>query len=487
MARTLTQDESNIVDNYLLEQANNDKNKTIQQMRDEIDKLFGLSTSHETIRVRRKKLLSSLDETQENIELAKESEKNILEITDDYYIFYIQEEDIYGNKKTVSKPIKISTVDEIFKHYSKHGYNHSSERILQDFKLDNQLWYTIKRRLRLFKDSHVVSPATLEKFENDPKWLKRYIDWVIDESIQDKYKHQFVESFNRKMEKDYKYKSRVLANADNFWHYLRRYLVDYNPTLNIIQRKNIEENWRLTVWLSDLHLGKQNTNDIILRIRKTTNYLLNRQENQICIAWLGDWLETVVVGWMHPWQVEKMEKYGFDLMMLVVDEITNMLVSLYQWGKNVWFYELWGNHDRISKDNKEDLERTVALFIFELIKANVKQINEIVVNIFHNNINTFQFWQFNYIVSHWEDNFDKRKPTDIAWKHWIIWVKNIIIHWHKHNISISEDKDITMIWLPALAWKGDYDTRMDLHSESWIVIVKENEDDLPDIYIKRWI
>jgi len=103
-----------------------------------------------------KKVKNWLKELNDNIK-----EKNGYEVTDDHYIFYLKKENEYWNKILKLYPISIKVVDNIFKDYSKYWNNMTREQILQKYNIKLHLLNALKSRLRLYKNSHVLSPITL--------------------------------------------------------------------------------------------------------------------------------------------------------------------------------------------------------------------------------------------------------------------------------------------------------------------------------------
>lgn len=220
-----------------------------------------------------------------------------------------------------------------------------------------------------------------------------------------------------------------------------------------------------------------------------TNYIISRPEKNVNLLFLWDLAESVVEWAMHPWQLEEMDwPFGFDLMMLVVEVIEDMLVDLYKNGKNVNFYWIPWNHDRINKNHQEDQKRTGALVMYEMIKRwlsgyeiNIETVKEKTATLYLEN--------FNIVVNHWDEWFDKKAQANAEKILWNNVEKNgkpaIIFYWDKHNVKVSEWKNYTTVWLPALAWKWTYDTRLDLHSEPWFVVAEKNHKWTADISIKR--
>lgn len=414
------------------------------------------------------------------------TEKKLYEISEWYYIFYKTQTDIDWSRKAIPYPIKVEDVDNIFKDFSKHWGNLTGEQIIQKYSLKPETRNLLKSRLRLYKDSNIVSPYTLENVDN----VEEYLEWKINETIQDKYKNIFVK-------KDREIKKREFTRYSNFYHSQQDFLDNVSKVLKSYKPKAIgkfimpklENNNTIDVAFSDIHIGKQWTQEIIKRLQTMTDYIISRNEKNINLICLWDLAESLVEGGMHSWQVDSMEwPFGFDLMMYIVEIFENMLISLYKAGKVVRFIGIAWNHDRLAKDHHQDQARTGALIIYELIKRGVSGLN-ISVEYYREKTTTLYLENFNLIMNHWDESFDKKAQSNAEMILWNNvdknWKYNLIAYWDKHNIKMNEWKWYTAIGLPALAGKWTYDTRLDLHSETWFIVMEKNSKGTVDLLIKR--
>jgi hypothetical protein len=160
------------------------------------------------------------------------------------------------------------------------------------------------------------------------------------------------------------------------------------------------------------------------------------------------------------------------------------LAAIAKAGKKVYFKWLWWNHDRLTIKNDDDLYRTWALVVYELIKRGVSQLG-IEVQYFKEHINTFMADNIQYIISHWEGPFSKQKPEQIIVAHAKVWVYTVLLSWHTHALQFTEWKNFTKIVVPAMAWAWQYDKMLNLHSEPAYLRVNRNKYDTADIQIKR--
>jgi hypothetical protein len=170
--------------------------------------------------------------------------------------------------------------------------------------------------------------------------------------------------------------------------------------------------------------------------------------------------------------------------MNTVEIFEKWLQGIAKAGKTVYFKGLWWNHDRLTIKNDDDIYRTGALVVYELIKRWVSNLG-IEVEYFKEHINTFIADNIQYIISHGEWPFSKQKPEQIIVAHGQVWIYTVMLSWHTHALQFTEWKNFTKVVVPAMAWQGQYDKRLNLHSEPAYLKVNRNQYNTADITVKR--
>lgn len=427
-------------------------------------------------------LKDSLSELNETL-----NEEQHYELTDDHYIFYQKRPNVETWEMEINKfPILISTVDNIFKDFSKHWNNLSWEEILQKYQIKPELFQMIKNRLRLYKASHIVSPATLDRASDEE--LQDIIENWIDEHIKDKYRDKFTKTYEKKVKEDYIRKSKILSNYDYLLEHLQEFLKNHKPREIEIITPELKNTDSLLACIADIHLWKKRTNLVKERIFKITSDLIKRPEQNINLFFAWDNMETLARWWMHKGQVESMDwPFEFDLLMQCVEEIETMLLSLYKNWKNVTVYWIGGNHTRFTQ-NKEDWMNWLGdLLVYEMVSRSVKQI-WININILRDTWNTFEIDGIHYIANHWDDNNSAKKPSQILWEKGKQWMPNVILFWDKHHYEqFDTNSDSVKILIPSIAGANEYDEKKLLASYPWYVIItKDPEDNTPCTYTRRF-
>ena len=440
-------------------------------IKDAIQKRFNVIISSDDIyeiKWRVRKLKEAIAKLNEAV-----SEDKLYDVKDGNYEF-VQDKLLYK--------IPVEEIDAMFYDFSKHGGNMSGEAMLAKYQLKPNVFHMIKNRLRLYKDSNVISPYTAE---NTPE--EQLDDIVTEATVRhiDTIKSRMVKTHEKLYGEESKRAIRTLSNVEHFLENVERYILNYKPKNIDFTPHTINPSYPpLTIAMSDFHFGKKGTADIVGRMSKIRDYVLSQPNTEVHIMSLGDLAEAFVEEGMHSGQTNDMEIQGFELMMFITNVFERFLEDIYHSGKQVTFTGIGGNHDRLGKSHWQDHSRTWALVVYEMIKRGLSQ-SEIKINILRKDVNSFDYWPNRFIIAHGDNNFSNRKPEDVLWKNGDNTKHNVILFGDKHNATVKETKNATMVWLPALAWKGSYDAMLDLHSESGFVVVSPNDEGSVDITIKR--
>lgn len=340
------------------------------------------------------------------------------------------------------------------------------------------LWIT-PYNIRQIVTMEDVDMSTYTEEEVAKTIIEKTYDW-----------NSFMNTFKRVKEKDYIRKSRILWSVNDFLSHLEEYLISYKPKEKTTFTPRLSKKIKTKVIaLTDLHLWNANNEAILNRLEEILDSIINSDLTSVDIFCLWDLVETLVQWWMHDWQVEWMwDTYWFDLLLEVVETFEWFLSTICKHWIKVNFYWLSWNHDRMTKDRDWDRIRIGWLVIYELIKRWLANNEWITINILKEYIETVDIDSIRYIIAHWDvANIPKRKWSDIAWNHWDNTKShNVILYWHLHNVSITEEKSITKIWLPWLAWWDFYASKvLDLHSEPGYLEITHNNHWSIDFTIKR--
>lgn len=194
---------------------------------------------------------TTINELNEDIE-------NITKYTfaDDHYIFYKNvKHPNTGEKIKKEYKLPLAYVDSIFKDYSRHGGDLSQQQIFDKYNLKPEVWNMLKSRLGLYKDSHVLSPMSLEKADE-----KGEADEVIYQAaytaITDKHKQKFIKTCDTILIDEGKKAIKALSSWQNFFDAMK-HNINYREPIKPTKVPKIKQNSdTLNLFLADIHNGK---------------------------------------------------------------------------------------------------------------------------------------------------------------------------------------------------------------------------------------
>lgn len=242
-----------------------------------------------------------------------------------------------------------------------------------------------------------------------------------------------------------------------------------------------------TVFLSDAHLGKSNTDWIVIRFKKLTQELIECPETNIEMTFGGDLGEQFVARWEKHYGTKLgMENINLeDLFILILDVFQNMLLELHKAGKKIVFNGIGWNHDSFEENKDKDPLRSPAMIMYRLLQR-VTQDTNIQINLLREKINVVKRDDIKFVYLHW-DKVWLDMVKRLAMDHIEDWYYLVIVTWDKHHFEALEltNKVMWVKW-PALAGKWKYDNDLAMSSQPWVLFFEKNIDWLIDILLKRY-
>lgn len=447
-----------------------DKLKSIRKTQDAVNQLLGISLTFHNVR-------NIINWTENDL---KEIKWVLEEMNEDIawvQRYEIKDEDYILTHKWLNKVFKINIalVDEIFKDYSRHGNNLSWEDILRKYKIKPEVFSLIKNKLRLYKASDVISPYTAENLPEEE--LDTKIHEAIDENIS-RTKNKMINTFEKQFKKE---ALKAMSQVWNFEYQLeaiKKAVSNYNPRVFEFPSLTLENSKEKDFIITDLHIWKKNSDRILSDLNKIKEVAINSPEQHINIICLWDLWENFSQTPMHSGQHISLDRNiltdPFELQIYIADVFYNFLTELRKANKKVKFIWLTWNHDRTTSKNEDDLSRQAGRTIYTILEVKAAQL-DIEVKHFKEAINTFSTEYRNYILSHWEYNFNKKKPEDILWKYWTQDKFNLILSGHTHQNKQEVWYNYAKIVVSPLAGPNDYDERLGLKGEVWFTTIKDSE------------
>lgn len=437
--------------------------RVIDRVKDEVGIIIDSNTLYEIVK-RVSTMKKALGEMSEKVK-----SKKAYEVKDEdgklSYVFHKK-----MGEEVFKFVIPVEEVDEMFHDFSKYGANLTEEQMLDKYQVKPEVWYMVKSRLRLYKTSNVISPYTAE---NTPE--KELEEKVTKANIRhiDQMKAKMIRSHEKVKDAEAKRAMAIVANFEYQLDSIRTAIEAWTPRKVEFKPKAFKGTGAIQVAISDIHIGKRGTAAIKERFESILADILSRPEKTVNLLCLGDLVESVAPLGMHAGMERNMESHGFNLIMETVTLFEDFILKIYESGREVTFDGIGGNHDRFGERHDEDQDRTAALVIYEMIRRGLSKY-KIRIDYYKDKINTLEFGDLIYILHHGDDGFDKKKMQETLWNHGSKKHYNVILHGDKHNVQVRNALQALMIGLPALAGKGEYDTRLDLWSDPGYVVVKQN-------------
>ena len=462
----------------VIEAKENDKKASYERIAIKIWKELNIELWENEVREIRentKNLLQGEKDVLQKINDAIE-EKPKYDIEDNNYVLYAKNRWLGVTEKF---SIPVETVDEIFNDFSKHGGNLTGQAIMNKYNLKPKVWQLIKSHIWLYKDSHILSPMSMDNADKE---------WKVDEIIQeatyknfeDKYKHKYKEAHIDTLEKEVKKLAKIVWTLDWFIEYI-------TPKLHIIplklkKYKKIKNNGVSPVFVFwDKHFGKRDTEAVVARLNELSDDIINEKSDNIVLVDLWDHYEALMQWWMHSWQVESMDwKYMGELFMYWIEVYVWFINKILDSGKQIQFKGMWWNHDRMSTKNEWDNERIFSTIFYEMLKMYFKYAN-IEIEYFSKRLWLFTIDNIDYATNHGEE-FGKIRADALRSK--VMTKTNnhlVALFAHYHTASIEQGNNITKVWIPWLAGENEYDERLLLKSDPWYVRIEQNRHDKPNI------
>lgn len=189
--------------------------------------------------------------------------------------------------------IPVVEIDAMFKDYSEYGNNLTTEEMRQKYKLKPQAFDTIKRKLQLYKKSHIISPYTLENTSKEEE--EELIDNAADSHIDTKI-GKFRDTHDKKFKQKALEALRFKENREYQLEQVMEAIDKHKPVHAEFEPNTAPNNIEAHFVLSDIHLGKTDTKFVIARLDQMYKQIVEHKSDTVHITCLGDLVETLAQG-----------------------------------------------------------------------------------------------------------------------------------------------------------------------------------------------
>jgi len=380
----------------------------------------------------------------------------------------------YWEGKHNSFKISVEEADQLFYEYSKHGLNESSTQVRRKHNIEIKMWYSLKYHLSLYKDSHIISPYTLETTSDDK--LQEVIRSRMEAKEKDKerviieeHNSALMKSYNKTIE-DFKVKDIAIERMlDNVIENLEI------PEIKLIQRDPVDNAWNpnhVMIILADLHVGAEAKNLLatpdynyqILRnaLKKIAVEINAMNAAEISVMFLGDLIESLTgLNHLSSWHSIEDGAWGASVFEMAVEatiEFLNQIENLTE------VFGIGGNHDRTDHDKKIDPYGSVAGMIFYMLR---KIYSDTIPINYHYLMQSIQRDNINYIITHGDKPIVKKK-TDGAegvLQYGRPGIFNFVLQGHLHSrATIADHNKYRWLQCPSVFSGNTYSENNGFHA-----------------------
>ena len=269
--------------------------------------------------------------------------------------------------------------------------------------------------------------------------------------------------------------------------------VKYNPVIKYTKNKIG------VVKIADLHLGAYVDNlirtknfsiDILAnKLSEAVNDINERNYSVVHIHMLGDLIESFTgLSHKNTWKGLDKAMVGAEAVKLVVKILhENFLSKIVNLGE---VKVVAGNHDRVTSDNKEDVQGGAASLVcwgLELLGYSV-EFNPLVI--------THTIGNITHILTHGHHALSKKSTKQLCWDYGVQGNYNLICEGHLHSIiqklnvnqrdtyqTIKDDAvDHRRMNIPSFFTGNFFSESLGYTSESGFVVVEDNGKGVPNVF-----
>lgn len=367
---------------------------------------------------------------------------------DDAPRYKIYSDTYYWEGKHGPFKLPVEVADQLFYEYSKHGLDESSTVVRRRHNISLEMWHSLKFHLSLYKDSHIISPYTLDNTPEEN--VRELINKRMAAKERDK-ERVMVDEHNKVTFKEYNKVIEDFKKKDLAIEVMLDQLIESIdiPAINLIQRDPIESQWspqHVMIVLADLHIGAEATNLLatpefnhnILRnqLDKIANEINAINAAEVSIMFLGDFVESVTgLNHLSSWQSIESGAWGATLFEMAVESIIEFINKV----DNVReIFGIGGNHDRTDHDKKIDPYGSLAGMIFYALK---KIYGDTLPVNYHYLLQSITRAGINYIITHGDRNIFQKKTNGAegVLQYGVPGMFNFVLQGHLHSRDVIAD------------------------------------------------
>ena len=381
--------------------------------------------------------------------------------------------------------LTVDELDDIFYQYSKHGLNKSQVQVQNHYGFNALQWQSLKRTFDLVKDSDVFSPHSLSLVSD-----KEACDMIakkIGEKYSPKNMRAVVEYEDRKQtkkayEKAIKTAEQTQYERQKFEDGLLEYIVSAKQTT--AKRTKLTKDGTAIVHVCDLHAGAKieesrnlpayNYEVLEAKLLDISKDVNGRKPKSVNLVLNGDFIETFTgLNHINSWKnIDEKDGYGMKATVKIIEILTKFISDI----NNVDMVVLTsGNHDRVTSNNKEDVEGEVVRLI-QFVLANT--FTEIDFT-WTPDVYSMKLDNCGFVFTHGHLALSKKTGETIVNMYGFKELYNLIVMGHLHTRkTLSDSYTHRVIHAPSIFTGNDYSKGLGYSSQSGYLYITV-KDSLP--------
>jgi len=367
--------------------------------------------------------------------------------------------------------LPIEQVDQMFFEFSRHGMNKSSQQMVSDWNMEWWQWHSLKSRLRLYKDSNIFSPHTVEITPKNhlAKMIESKMSDLYEKTsliVERQYNKQTIKEARRIIERK-QLKDHVVADIlENLQDAIE---TNGFPIYHIdkqigVYNDNTEE---MVVVIGDLHLGLE-TEDVDIhvvqeRLNKILFVLSANNFSSLKIVILGDIIESFTgMTKGDTWQNLSIVGYGAEIIITASDMLASFVATANQFADKVEVFAIPGNHDRMTNNKDEDPIGQIGMLIYRLAERATPSVDWRIEPI----CQSFVHGDSEMIIMHGDKPMTKLSGAEVSMKYGKTDLFKVILRGHYHHRQILEDTtNYRYITIPSIVGETPFSKRLGLASK----------------------
>ena len=278
--------------------------------------------------------------------------------------------------------------------------------------------------------------------------------------------------------------NKASINSEEYLNEIKEAIKDEVKPINIKVPK-IKWSSRTLFSSTDRHLGKKNTDEVLERVNWKVEEMLRCDSDEILFAHTWDLFENLVDGWMHTGQVESMDpkwllksdsiKKAAEVLFWIFDKVLTK--------KKLEVVLVWGNHDRFTKKNEDDMMRMGMFTVAMMVEQRYRNVKNFKLH--YNTENKVVVFKRKekvcYYFTHWDEKLGKiegertnvmevsrRQKYELPEN--FLYYKIFHLYGHLHSRTGENVKNITRCRVADFAGSNSYDERNNWNWNCWYLI-----------------